>query len=129
VEPLLVALNSIANALATGGNALSTYFQTNHGWLQGLVLGGFALVNSVRIVAYLPQILKAAQDSNGASAISFTTWGLFLLSHLMTILYAVICLGDLTLAEDRPRSAPRIQRTLRRLWDNRGRIGQDSRPL
>jgi len=59
-----------------------------------MALGLFAALNSIRVLAYIPQIIKAARDKNGASAISFTTWGLFLVSHLTTIAYAIICLGD-----------------------------------
>ena len=44
----------------------------------------FAACNSVRVIAYVPQILKAATDKNGASSISFMTWSLFLLAHLST---------------------------------------------
>ena len=58
----------------------------------------FAFVNSIRIVAYLPQILRAFNDGNGASAISCLTWVLFFASHLTTIMYAVVCLGDLVMA-------------------------------
>jgi hypothetical protein len=32
-----------------------------------------------RVVAYVPQVLKAANHKNGASSVSFTTWILFLL--------------------------------------------------
>jgi uncharacterized membrane protein HdeD (DUF308 family) len=46
------------------------------------------------VLAYLPQLLKTVRDTNGATAISFTTWGLFLASHVTTVLYALICLGD-----------------------------------
>ena len=42
--------------------------------------------------------MKAARDSNGASAISYSTWGLFLVSHLATIIYAIIVLSDLIMA-------------------------------
>ncbi len=59
-----------------------------------VVLSLFTIVNSIRIVAYLPQIIRAAKDRNGASAISYTTWGLFFLSHLTTIAYAIVCQGD-----------------------------------
>ena len=80
------------------GQAIKRYFDANHQELQTIVLGLFAFVNSVRILAYIPQILKASRDGNGASAISCLTWGLFLASHLTSILYAVVCLGDLLMA-------------------------------
>ena len=78
--------------------ALKVYFDQNHQNLQGYILAVFAGINSIRVVAYVPQILKAARDGNGASAISFTTWSLFLISHVTTILYAVVCLADLVMA-------------------------------
>jgi hypothetical protein len=78
--------------------ALKTYFDQHHQTLQGYILGIFAGINSIRIMAYVPQIVKAARDGNGASAISYTTWSLFLISHITTILYAVVCLADLVMA-------------------------------
>ena len=56
------------------------------------------MANSVRIFAYIPQIFKAVTDQNGATAISFTTWGLFFLSHLTTVAYAIVQLADLVIA-------------------------------
>jgi hypothetical protein len=35
----------------------------------------FTVSNSLRIVAYVPRITKAARDRSGAEAISFGTWG------------------------------------------------------
>jgi hypothetical protein len=67
-------------------------------WATAAAIGLFTATNTVRALAYIPQILKAARDENGASAISYTTWGLFLLSHLTTIIYAVVYLGDAIMA-------------------------------
>jgi hypothetical protein len=53
--------------------------------LEEITLALFTACNSFRVVAYLPQILKAANDKNGASSISFMTWSLFLLAHMATI--------------------------------------------
>jgi len=80
------------------GIVAKSYFNTNHEWIPSAVFGLFTLVNSIRILAYVPQMLKAAKDVNGASGISFVTWSLFLLSHLTTIAYAIVCLGDLVMA-------------------------------
>jgi hypothetical protein len=66
--------------------------------LENITLGAFALCNSLRIVAYIPQMRKAATDKNGASAVSTTTWSLFLLAHLSTIAYALVNRGDWGLA-------------------------------
>jgi uncharacterized protein with PQ loop repeat len=53
--------------------------------LEEITLALFTACNSVRVVAYLPQIHKAATDKNGASSVSFMTWMLFLLAHLSTV--------------------------------------------
>jgi hypothetical protein len=66
--------------------------------LEEITLALFAACNSFRVVAYVPQILKAATDRNGASSISFTTWLLFLLAHLSTVAYALINRDDWGLA-------------------------------
>ena len=66
--------------------------------IEQITLALFALCNSARILAYLPQIHKAAVDPNGASAISNTTWSLFLVAHLATVAHAIINLGDWWLA-------------------------------
>lgn len=62
--------------------------------LETLVLALFSVTNTFRILAYVPQIVRAATDVNGASAISFMTWGLFALSNFSTAAYAAIVLRD-----------------------------------
>jgi len=62
--------------------------------LTDITLMAFTLCNSFRVVAYLPQILKAVTDASGARAISSATWGLFLLSHISTAAYALVNRGD-----------------------------------
>ena len=84
-----VRLDAIEQAVG-----LKAYVEANHRGMQTAVLSVFAGVNSMRILAYVLQFLKAVKDTNGASAISFATWGLFLASNITTILYALICLGD-----------------------------------
>ena len=61
-------------------------------------LMAFTLCNSLRVLAYVPQIWKAAIDDGGAKAISYTTWTLFLISHLTTAAYAVTNKDDAALA-------------------------------
>ncbi len=58
----------------------------------------FTACNTLRVLAYVPQIVRIARDHEGAKAISYTTWGLFALSHLSTVAYAVVHVGDVTLA-------------------------------
>ena len=66
--------------------------------LEDVTLTLFAACNFIRLFAYPPQIYKAATDKNGASAISYTTWGLFLIAHLSTIAYALVNRSDWWLA-------------------------------
>jgi uncharacterized protein with PQ loop repeat len=66
--------------------------------LEDMTLALFAACNFIRIFAYLPQIYTAATDKNGASAISYTTWSLFLVAHLSTIAYAIVNRADWWLA-------------------------------
>jgi hypothetical protein len=68
--------------------------QIYYPWASAATLAVFTAVSSIRIFAYIPQILQAAADRNGASAISYTTWGLFFVSNMATAAYALVCLGD-----------------------------------
>lgn len=61
-------------------------------------LAAFTLFNTVRVLAYLPQIAKIAQDRQGAAAISITTWSMFAASHGSTVFYALFSANDPTLA-------------------------------
>jgi hypothetical protein len=58
----------------------------------------FTVFNGLRVVSYLPQILRVARDENGASAISYTTWLLWTGANATTGLYAGINLNDPMLA-------------------------------
>ena len=64
--------------------------------IPDITLAAFTLCNSARIVAYVPQITKAATDTDGAQAISFTTWALFLVSNASAVAYALVNKDDLT---------------------------------
>jgi len=66
--------------------------------LDEITLALFAACNSIRIFAYIPQIRKAAVDENGATAISYATWGLFLVAHVSTVAYAIVNRSDWGLA-------------------------------
>jgi hypothetical protein len=69
-----------------------------HFQLEDLTLALFAASNAFRLVAYIPQIKKAAKDRHGASAISYTTWSLFLAANVSTVAYAVVNRADWWLA-------------------------------
>jgi hypothetical protein len=66
--------------------------------LADITLLAFTACNSLRVLAYVPQIWKASTDQDGAKAISFSTWSLFLVSHLTTASYAIVNKGDSNLA-------------------------------
>jgi hypothetical protein len=66
--------------------------------LEEITFALFAACNWLRVLAYVPQIRKAATDKNGASAISCTTWSLFLVAHASTIAYALVNRSDPWLA-------------------------------
>jgi uncharacterized protein with PQ loop repeat len=59
-----------------------------------VALGLFTLCNTMRVFAYVPQIVRIRQDQQGASAISYTTWGLFLISNLSTVAYGLLVVND-----------------------------------
>jgi PQ loop repeat len=58
----------------------------------------FTFCNTVRFVAYVPQIIRAVRDRSGAEAISFGTWGLFLVSHASAMAYALVNNQDWVMA-------------------------------
>jgi hypothetical protein len=66
--------------------------------IADITLATFTLCNSLRVVAYIPQIAKAARDRSGAEAISFGTWGLFLVSQTSAMAYALVNMADWTMA-------------------------------
>jgi hypothetical protein len=66
--------------------------------IADITLAVFGLCNSFRVLAYVPQVVKAATDKDGAKAISLVTWALFLASHLSAAAYALVNKGDWTLA-------------------------------
>ena len=66
--------------------------------IADITLTAFTLCNSLRVVAYVPQIVKAARDGGGAQAISFGTWGLFLVSHASATAYSLVNKDDWTMA-------------------------------
>ena len=66
--------------------------------IADFTLAAFTLSNSLRVVAYVPQIATAFSDRSGAQAISFGTWGLFLVSHMSAMAYAFVNKADWTMA-------------------------------
>ena len=66
--------------------------------LEEVTLALFAVCNSLRVFAYLPQIHKAATCRNGASSVSSATWGLFFFAHISTVAYALVNRSDWQMA-------------------------------
>ena len=58
----------------------------------------FTAFSGIRLVSYFPQIYRVARDRNGASAISYATWAVWIGCHVSTGLYAAVNLGDGLLA-------------------------------
>jgi len=73
-------------------------YYRNRMTVADVTLAVFTLFNTLRFLAYVPQIAKALRDRSGAEAISFGTWGLFLVSHLSAMAYAIVNQGDWTMA-------------------------------
>lgn len=66
--------------------------------LAEVALWAFTCVNAIRVASYLPQMIKIWRDTSGASGVSYTTWGMFAVSHFTTVTYAVFTLGDAKMA-------------------------------
>jgi Flp pilus assembly protein TadB len=66
--------------------------------IADITLAVFTFCNSLRFIAYVPQIVHAVRDQTGAAAISFGTWGLFLVSHGSAMAYALVNKQDWMMA-------------------------------
>ena len=60
--------------------------------------GAFAILNTARLIAYLPQIIRIHGDANGAEAVSIATWSLFAAANLATMSYALTAANDVAMA-------------------------------
>lgn len=66
--------------------------------LSDLTLLAFTGCNSLRVLAYVPQILRIVRDDTGCSAVSHATWGMFLIAHASAVAYALVNASDLRMA-------------------------------
>ena len=65
--------------------------------LAEVTLALFSLCNFLRVGSYLPQILRVANDNEGAKAISYWTWSMWIAANGSTAAYALVNIADRTL--------------------------------
>jgi len=59
-----------------------------------ITLALFSLFNLMRLGSYLPQIVRVAKDTDGAKAISYWTWSVWICANASTAAYAAVNLSD-----------------------------------
>jgi len=65
--------------------------------LSEVTLLSFSIFNVLRIGSYLPQIFRVATDKEGAKAISYVTWCIWIGANAATAAYAVVNVSDIAL--------------------------------
>src|SRR5215211_5597455 len=85
-------------SIQSPGLALSCPAERRSMQSSTLALGFFAFCNGLRVLAYVPQIVRVAKDEQGASAVSCATWAMFMLANVSTVIYAVVVANDVSLA-------------------------------
>jgi uncharacterized protein with PQ loop repeat len=58
----------------------------------------FSICNSLRLLAYIPQVLCLVRAQDGARSVSCISWASFAFSHLSTVAYALIVVNDWQMA-------------------------------
>jgi hypothetical protein len=62
-----------------------------------ITLALFSIFNVLRIGSYLPQIIRVAADDEGAKAISYSTWCIWIGANTTTAAYAIVNIMDVVL--------------------------------
>jgi len=65
-----------------------------HMYLSEITLTLFSIFNILRLGSYLPQIARVATDTEGAKAISYSTWCVWIGANASTAAYAVVNVAD-----------------------------------
>jgi hypothetical protein len=65
--------------------------------MSEITLALFSLFNILRLGSYLPQIARVASDTEGAKAISYSTWTVWIGANGSTAAYAAVNIADWTL--------------------------------
>jgi hypothetical protein len=63
-------------------------------YLSEITLAAFSIFNILRLGSYLPQIVRVATDTDGARAISYSTWCVWIGANAATAAYAVVNISD-----------------------------------
>jgi hypothetical protein len=66
-------------------------------YLSETTLVLFSLFNVLRLGSYVPQIARVATDTEGARAISYSTWSIWIGANGSTAAYAIVNITDWTL--------------------------------
>jgi hypothetical protein len=66
--------------------------------ISDAIVLAFGTFNILRVASYFPQIVAVVRDRNGATAISFSCWSIWVGANVSTALYAGVTLGDANLA-------------------------------
>lgn len=66
-------------------------------YLPEITLTLFSIFNILRLGSYLPQIARVATDAEGAKAISYSTWCVWIGANTSTAAYALVNVADFAL--------------------------------
>jgi hypothetical protein len=69
-----------------------------HPTITNISMIAFALTNGLRVVGFIPQIVRIHRDPHGAAAVSILTWATFASAHIATVWYALASSGDYLVA-------------------------------